>query len=255
VPYSLQCCLTTTLSNSPAQFRSDSLRPSTAPGAGVEAERRLFLRSGLSACTASLFSVSALSLTACKPATPDTPSFTSVDITGADFARDFKLRDHNGQPRTIKDFRGKVVVMFFGFLNCPDVCPTTLAEWNGIRDRLPKADQDKLQILFVTVDPERDTAEKIKPYVTNFHVSNLGLVGSAQEIETTAKAYKVIYQKVETKGPDGKVKENYNMDHTAASFVYDVNGNIRLYVRMNQKPEDTAKDVAQVLAKPLPAKG
>ncbi len=189
---------------------------------------------------------STLTLTACQPTNNDgssaKPSFNSVDITGADFAKDFQLSDHNGQARTMQDFRGKIVVMFFGFLNCPDICPTTLAEWNGIRESLPAEQRDKIQVLFVTVDPERDTAAKLKAYVTGFHPTNLGLLGDAKATADTAKSFKVIYQKQEGKTPD-----NYNMDHTAASFVFDQTGKVRLYVRMGQTVEKTASDVKQLL--------
>lgn len=169
--------------------------------------------------------------------------FNSTDITGASFAREFALTDHDGQARTLADFKGKVVVVFFGFLNCPDICPTTLAEWSAIREKLSEADRGKLQILFVTVDPERDSAERMKPYVTNFHASNLGLTGSAEQIEKTAKEFKVIYQKVE-----GKTPGSYTMDHSAASFVFDQEGKVRLYVRMGQPIDKTVADVQRLLS-------
>jgi protein SCO1 len=211
-------------------------------------DKRNFLTTTFSLSTVRLFaslSGSAL-LAACQPqgagSSSQKPSFNSVDITGADFAKDFQLTDHNGQARSLQDFRGKIVVVFFGFLNCPDVCPTTLAEWNGIRDQLPADQRDKIQVLFITVDPERDTAAKLKGYVTGFHSTNLGLFGDAKATAETAKSFKVIYQKVEGKTPD-----NYNMDHTAASFVFDQTGKVRLYVRMGQKMELTASDVKQLL--------
>jgi protein SCO1 len=211
--------------------------------------KRNFLTTALSLPTVPLFAAlsGAFLLTACQPqgagSTSQKPSFNSVDITGAEFAKDFQLTDHNGQLRTLQDFRGKIVVVFFGFLNCPDICPTTLAEWNGIRDQLPVDQRDKIQVVFITVDPERDTAAKLKDYVTAFHPMNLGLLGDAKATADTAKAFKVIYQKVE-----GKTPGNYNMDHTAASFVFDQTGKVRLYVRMGQKMEQTASDVKQLLA-------
>jgi protein SCO1 len=211
--------------------------------------KRNFIAATFSLSTVRLFTAltSGLVLAACKPqgagGSGSKPSFNSVDITGADFAKDFQLTDHNGQARTLQDFRGKIVVLFFGFLNCPDICPTTLAEWNGIRDQLPADQRDKIQVLFITVDPERDTAAKLKGYVTGFHPNNLGLLGDAKATAETAKSFKVIYQKVE-----GKTPGSYNMDHTAASFVFDQAGKVRLYVRMGQKMEATASDVKQLLA-------
>lgn len=190
-------------------------------------------------------------LSACKPPTANKPSFNSIDITGADFAQDFSLPDFNGQVRTLKEFRGKVVVVFFGFLNCPDICPTTMAEWTSIRERLATSmgaqSAEKLQVIFITVDPDRDTPEKLKAYAQAFHGSNLGLRGDAAATAATAKAFKVIYEKQAGKTPD-----QYSIDHTAASFVFDANGNIRLYVRMGQAADKTLADIQQIIANPAP---
>ena len=167
--------------------------------------------------------------------------FKAIDITGADYARDFRLTDQNGQPRSLQDFRGKVVVLFFGYAQCPDVCPTSMAELAEAR-RLLGPDGDRLQGLFVTVDPERDTAEVLKAYMANFDPSFLALRGSPEQLAETAKAFKVYYKKVE-----GKTPTSYTMDHSAGSYIYDPSGRIRLYTRYNGGAQALADDVAQLL--------
>ncbi|MBX3665119.1 MAG: SCO family protein, partial [Burkholderiales bacterium] len=125
---------------------------------------------------------------------PETPRFRLTDVTGASFGKELALTDHNGQRRTLADFRGKVVAVFFGFTHCPDVCPTTLVEMAAVMKELG-ADAERLQLLFVTVDPERDTAEVLQRYVPAFHPSFLGLTGSADDIARTAKEFKIFFQK------------------------------------------------------------
>jgi len=155
---------------------------------------------------------------------PSGPKFRNTDITGANFARELSLTDHTGKPRTLSDFRGKVVVVFFGYVRCPDVCPTTLAELKSIVAEL--GDQgNRVQVLFITVDPERDTRELLAQYVPAFHPDFLGLYGDKEQIANTAKEFKVYYQKVPGSRPD-----NYSMDHTAGSYVFDPGGRIRLLV-------------------------
>jgi len=177
-------------------------------------------------------------LAACSP---DKPQFRAIDITGAEYARDFNLTDHNGQPRSIKDFAGKVVVVFFGFTQCPDVCPTALAELAEVKRMLGK-DGDKLQGIFVTVDPERDTPEVLKGYMANFEPSFLALRGTAEQLAAMAKDYKVYYKKV-----DGKTPTSYTMDHSAGSFVYDTQGRIRLYTRYGSGAQALADDIRLLL--------
>jgi protein SCO1/2 len=167
--------------------------------------------------------------------------FRSTDITGADFGRDFTLTDHTGKRRSLADFRGKVVVMFFGFTHCPDVCPTTLAELASAMKKIGAA-SDKVQVLLVTVDPERDTPEILGPYVTAFDPRFLGLRGSAEETARVAKEFKVIYQKVAGSKPG-----NYTMDHSAGSYVFDGQGRIRLYIGYGQGSEVFAKDIVRLL--------
>jgi protein SCO1 len=169
------------------------------------------------------------------------PQFKAVDITGADYAKDFQLPDQNGQLRTLKDFRGKLVVMFFGYTQCPDVCPTTLADVAQAR-KLMGPDGAKVQALFVTVDPQRDTPEVLKGYMANFDPSFLALRGTPEQLAAVAKEYKVYYKKV-----DGKTPTSYTMDHSAANYVYDTQGHLRLYSHYDAGPQALASDLEQLL--------
>jgi len=153
------------------------------------------------------------------------PSFKSTDITGADYGKDFALTDHTGKARTLGDFRGKVVAMFFGFTRCPDVCPVTLAELKAIKEQLGE-DGKRLQVLFVTVDPERDTQKLLAEYVPAFDPSFLGLYGDSAAIAKVAKDFRVFYQK-----SPGKTPESYTVDHTAGSYIFDSQGRLRLFAR------------------------
>lgn len=180
-------------------------------------------------------------LAACDRIGAKPPVFNSVDITGADYASHFALLDHTGKPRTLADFKGKVVFLFFGFTQCPDVCPTTMIELTNVLKELgPQA--DKVQVLFVTIDPERDTQELLSQYVPAFHPSFIGLRGDAAETAKVAKEFKVFYAKSEGKTPD-----SYSMDHTAASYVFDQQGKIRLYVRPGTGPTPIAQDIKLLL--------
>jgi protein SCO1/2 len=173
--------------------------------------------------------------------TESRPQFTSIDLTGADYARDFSLTDQNGQRRSLKDFRGKVVVLFFGYTQCPDVCPTTMAELAQTR-KLLGADGERVQVLFVTVDPERDTPQVLKGYMANFDPSFLALRGTSEELAAMAKDYKVYFKKVE-----GKTPTSYSMDHSAASYVYDPQGQLRLYTRYGGGAPALASDIRLLL--------
>jgi len=152
-------------------------------------------------------------------------SFKNTDISGADYGKDFTLTDHTGKTRTLADFRGKVVVMFFGYARCPDVCPTTLAELKAAKDQLGE-DGKRVQVLFVTVDPERDTREVLAAYAPAFDPSFLGLYGDSAATARVAKEFKVFYQKAPGKTPD-----SYTVDHTAGSYVFDSQGRLRLFAR------------------------
>jgi len=170
-----------------------------------------------------------------------TATFRTTDITGADFGKDFHLTDHNGQPRQLADFRGKAVVVFFGFTHCPDVCPTTLAEMAAALKKLGPA-ADRVQVLMVTVDPERDTPEILKQYVTALDPRFLGLTGDADAIGRTAKEFKVFYQK-----NPGASPQTYSVDHSAGTFLFDPAGRLRLYVSYGQGAEVFAHDIAELL--------
>lgn len=168
-------------------------------------------------------------------------AFRSTDVSGAQFGRDFELVDHNGKIRRLAEFRGKVVIVFFGFTHCPDVCPTTLAELAAAKRKLG-ADAARVQVLLVTVDPERDTPEVLSKYVTAFDPDFFGMSGSPQQIATVAREFKVVYQKVEGKQPG-----SYTMDHSAGTFVFDPQGRLRLYVSYGQGAEVFAHDIALLL--------
>lgn len=170
------------------------------------------------------------------------PAFRGIDLTGADYAQDFALIDHNGQPRTLKDYRGKIVVIFFGYTQCPDVCPTSLSELVAAK-KLLGPDGDKLQGLFVTVDPERDTPEVLKAYMANFDPSFVALYAeSADRLAEVARHYKVYYKKVE-----GKTPTSYTMDHSAGMYIYDTQGRLRLYARYGSGAEALAADIRLLL--------
>ena len=169
------------------------------------------------------------------------PSFNAVDITGADYARDFSLKDADGKVRTLADFKGKVVVLFFGYAQCPDVCPTTMTEMAQVKQQLG-SDGDKLQVLFVTVDPARDTPEVLKAYMGAFDPGFVALIPTADQLAATAKDFKVYFKKVE-----GKTPTSYSMDHSAASFVYDAQGRLRLYARYGAGVAPMVSDVKALL--------
>jgi protein SCO1/2 len=189
-----------------------------------------------------LSSFALLALAACSP---DKPKFNGIDVTGADYAKGFTLTDHNGQSRSLSDFKGKVVVLFFGYTQCPDVCPTSMTELAEVK-RLLGADADKLQGVFVTVDPARDTTELLKAYMGNFDPTFLAFVPTADELPVVAKQFKIYYKKVE-----GQTPTSYTMDHSAGSYVYDTQGNLRLYSRYGSGAQVLAQDI-QTLLKPTP---
>jgi len=179
-----------------------------------------------------------LGLSAC---TPDKPAFKGVDITGADYAKDFSLADQNGQTRTMKDFSGKVVVVFFGYTQCPDVCPTTLQELLEVR-RMLGADGEKLQAVFITVDPERDTADMLKAYMANFDPSFVALRPMPEQMQSLLKDFKIYAKKVEGKSPT-----SYTMDHSAQSYLYDPQGRLRLFNRYGTGAQAVADDARLLL--------
>jgi len=175
---------------------------------------------------------------AAGPAVP----FKGVDITGADYGRELALPDVDGRVRTLADFKGKAVVVFFGFTHCPDVCPTTMAELADVKRQLG-ADGERLQAVFVTVDPERDTPEKLKGYMAAFDPSFVALRGTPAQTEALAKSFKAYYKKV-----PGADADSYTVDHTAGSYVFDPQGRLRLFVRYGQPVPDWVSDLRQLLA-------
>ncbi|MFC5472899.1 SCO family protein [Paraherbaspirillum soli] len=205
--------------------------------------------SAISICAGLLLAVS---LTACgdkqvvgsqeMTLSPAKSAFINTDVTGLGYARDFALTDHNGKPRTLADFKGKAVVVFFGFTQCPDVCPTTMVEMANVMKELgPLA--SKVQMLFITVDPERDTPELLAKYVPAFNPSFVGLYGDQAATAKVAKEFRVFYQKV-----PGKTPGSYTMDHTAGSYVFDPQGHIRLFIRHGQGPDPIAHDLKLLLS-------
>jgi len=177
----------------------------------------------------------------CDKLKDKTPAFHNTDVTGVDYAKGFTLTDHTGKQRTLEDFRGKLVVMFFGYTQCPDVCPTTMSEMATVMKELGPAAAD-VQVLFVTVDPERDTQELLSHYVPAFDKRFIGLYGNAEQTAKVAKDFKVFY----AKQPGGE-PGSYTVDHTAGSYVFDRQGQLRLFIRHNQGPAIIAHDLRQLL--------
>lgn len=180
-----------------------------------------------------------LLLAACEQP-PQKPVFQATDITGAPWGKNFALADQNGTPRSLADFQGKLVTLFFGYLHCPDVCPTTLADLAAAR-KLLGADADKLQVIFVTLDPERDTPELLRPYLAQFDPSFLALRGDAAATAQIARDFKIHYAK--NPGKDGR----YTLDHSTGTFVFDKQGRIRLLLAYGTQPEAIAADLKTLL--------
>ena len=183
----------------------------------------------------------AASLAACGKS-PEKLQFKGTDITGAEYGRTLALTDQDGKSRTLADFKGKVVVVFFGYTQCPDVCPTTMAELAQVKKSLGK-DGERLQGIFVTVDPERDTAAVLKGYMGSFDPSFVALRGTVEQTKEVAKEFKVFFAKVPGRTPD-----SYTMDHTAGSYVFDSNGKLRLFVRYGSGSDALAADLKTLLA-------
>ena len=194
--------------------------------------RRLFL---------SLAAAGALALSGCERMAPP-HHFNAIDLTGAKYAQGLALPDFDGRPRTLADFKGKVVVVFFGYTQCPDACPTTMAELSGILKTLGP-DASKVQVLFVTVDPSRDTPALLKNYVANFRPDFIALRGDETQTQQVIKDFKLIVQKVPDKTPD-----SYTIDHTAGSYVFDPEGRIRLFASQSLEPALLTDDIKALLA-------
>lgn len=167
--------------------------------------------------------------------------FNNVDITGATYAREFSLTDHTGARRSLADYRGKAVALFFGFTQCPDICPTTLQELAAVKKDLG-ADGDKLQVLFVTLDPERDTQEVLAKYVANFDPSFVGLVGNPEETAQFTREFKILVQKV-----PGQTETSYTLNHSTGTYVFDREGHVRLFVSHASEPAALLADLKRLL--------
>lgn len=191
--------------------------------------------------TAALLAALVLAVAGCG-GKADVPAFKLTDVTGASFGKTLELSDHNGQRRTLADFRGKVVTLFFGFTHCPDVCPTTLVEMASVMKELGN-DADRVQVLFVSVDPERDTADVLKRYVPAFHPSFLGLTGSADEIARAAREFKIFYQKQKL------ASGGYTMDHSAGTYIIDTEGRLRLFAQYGVGAPALLHDIRLLLKK------
>lgn len=181
-----------------------------------------------------------LGLTGCQPSPPSV--FHATDITGAAFARDFRLTDHNGTVRTLADFKGKAVAVFFGYIHCPDVCPTTLSDFAAaLRQLGPQA--ERVQVVFVTLDPQRDTPDLLKQFVPAFNPGFLGMYADADGLRQLAHEYKVVYQKTSVKGAD-----DYLIDHSAGTYIYDPQGRLRLLMPYGSSPDTIAHDLNVLLS-------
>ncbi len=181
----------------------------------------------------------ALGLSGCGPSGP---TFHSVDVTGAEYGKGFTLTDHAGTPRSLADYKGKVVTLFFGFTHCPDVCPTSLTTMKQALALLG-ADANRVQVLFVTLDPQRDTTELLAAYVPKFDPSFVGLRGDPAATEAVAREYKIFFQKVPGKTPD-----SYTLDHSAGTYVHDTQGRLRLFIRHGETPQKIADDLKTLLS-------
>jgi protein SCO1/2 len=190
-------------------------------------------------CSRALALALAAVLAACDASRP---AFKGTDVTGASFAREFSLSDPSGKTRTLVEFQGKVVTVFFGFTRCPDACPTSMAQMKVALAQLGD-DAKRVQVVFITVDPERDTPEVLNAYVTGFDPSFLGLYGNVEQTAAVAKEFKVFYQK-----SAGKTADSYSVDHTAATYVFDPKGRLRLFLKHGAPAEDVAADLKRLLA-------
>lgn len=200
----------------------------TGPASIHVPARRAFVLSGLAMCT--------LAVTGCG----QKDAFHGIDVSGAEYARNFSLKDPDGRTRTLADFKGQAVMVFFGFTQCPDVCPTALVRAAEIR-KLLGADGPRLQVVFVTIDPERDTPVVLQAYTEAFDPSFLGLYGDAEQTAAVAREFKVIYRKVATGA-------SYTMDHSTISYVFDPAGRLRLGLRHAQSAQECAQDLGRILA-------
>lgn len=170
------------------------------------------------------------------------PPFIATDITGAAFGNRLQLTDHDGRVRRLEDFRGRVVLLFFGYTSCPDVCPTALARFAAALDRLG-SDAARVQVLFVTLDPARDTPQKLKAYVQWFNPGFLGLYGDQAATDAAAQEFRIYYSRHEVGGALG-----YSLDHSSGAYAFDPAGRLRLFVKDTETPDELAADLKRLLA-------
>jgi protein SCO1/2 len=189
----------------------------------------------------SLAAAGALALSACERMAPP-HHFNAFDLTGAKYAQGFSLADFDGKPRTLADFKGKVTIVFFGYTQCPDACPTTMAELSGILKTLGP-DASRVQVVFITVDPSRDSAALLKAYVTNFRPDFIALRPTEAQTQPLIKDFKLVVEKV-----PGKTADTYTIDHTAGSYIYDAQGHIRLFASQSLDPALLTDDIRTLLA-------
>ena len=189
----------------------------------------------------SLATAGALALAGCERAAPP-HHFNAIDLSGAQYAHDFNLPDFDGKPRTLADFKGKVTAVYFGYTQCPDACPTTLAELAGVAKSLGP-DASRLQVIFITVDPSRDTAALLKNYVTNFRPDFLALRGDEKQTKATADEFKIFYERV-----PGKTADTYTIDHISGVYLFDPQGRVRLFAKQDLDPALLTADIQALLA-------
>jgi protein SCO1/2 len=188
-----------------------------------------------------LAAAGALAISGCERAAPP-HHFNAIDLTGARYAQGFNLPDFDGKPRTLADFKGKVAVVFFGYTQCPDACPTTMAELAGILKTLGP-DASRIQVVFISVDPSRDSPALLKSYVTNFRPDFLALRGDEAQTRAVIKDFKLIVEKVPGKTPD-----SYTIDHTAGTYIFDPQGRVRLFASQSLDPALLTDDLKALLA-------
>lgn len=182
-----------------------------------------------------------LFLTACSEPSKPKPTFLSTDISGVNFGKDFRLSDHEGNKRTLSDFKGKVVVLFFGYTHCPDVCPATMGNLAAAMEKLGP-DAARVQVLFVTVDPDRDTPAVLQQYLSAFNPNFLGLSGNAQAIKDVVKEFKIVAQKQPGESPG-----HHTVDHSTGTYIFDAAGKLRLYVTSDKDADVFAHDIYELL--------
>ncbi len=182
-----------------------------------------------------------LMLNACSDHQAERAHFNGTDVSNAGYAKDFDLIDHLGESRRLADYKGKLVLVFFGYTHCPDVCPTTLTDMAKVM-KLLGPQREKVQVLFITLDPERDTRDVLAKFVPSFDATFVGLYGSSAQIDKVAKDFKVFHERKNTAGA-----ESYSIDHSAGTYVYDQAGKLRLYFKYGQKPHEIANDLKMLM--------